>query len=273
MSTREIDVVDADAASHPSTSMALVPLPREAVPRVQTADPPAEQGNAYRWVYGLGYTGLALIACAVWVQPASEMLALPLLMLGAASVGIGGMGVLVHAFFRPRMDRVRKGLGAVAAVALTAAALFPIHNAALEVHASRRIVQLEPLAAMVSGTAGVRVMGVPSVGWVELNGFRGDVRSSATVSMQQGPALTLAQVLERDGVSRLELVRLIAAMEAAGVARVEAAAAYVAFDAPGDANLLYVRPGQILPQPGTAILERTRWRTRPLGDGWYLLLW
>jgi hypothetical protein len=171
------------------------------------------------------------------------------------------------------MDRLRKGLGAVAAVALTAAAAFPVHNAALEVHASSRIGALEPLAEVVAGTEGVRQIGVPSRGWVELNGFRGEVRSTAPVAMPDGPALALAQVLQRDGVSRLELVRLMSAMEAAGVLRLEAETAYLAFDAAGDANLLYVRPGQPLPQPGTAILERTRWRTRPLGDGWYLLLW
>ncbi len=269
MSTREIEVMDADAAPHPSTSMALVPLPRGTVPQAQTA----QSENAHRWFYTSGYTGLALILCAAATSPANELLSAALLMLGAVAVGLGGLGVFIHVLYRPRMDKLRKGLGAVAAVALTAAAAFPIYNASLEAHASTRVVQLEPLAELVSGIDGIRVMAVPSDGWVELNGFRGDIRSSAPVLTHDGPALNLAQVLERDGISRLELVRLRAGMETAGVSRIEAEAAYIAFAERGDADLLYVRPGQALPQPRTTILESTRWRTRPLGDGWYLLVW
>ncbi len=273
MSTREIDVADAGMASPPSTSLALVRLPHGAVPQVpeaQRAQP--EPGHAHAWFYGLGYTGLAMILLAAWVGPVNEGASMALLALGVLSVGFGGVGVLIHVFYRPRMDKLRKGLGAIASVALTAAAVFPINNAAREVHASNRITQLEPLAALVSGTAGVRHIGVPSDGWVELNGFRGDIRSSAPTLMSGGTALNLAQVLERDGISRSELVGLMAALEAANVLEVEAGAAFVAFNHPGDADLLYVRPGHPLPQPGTAIMERTRWRTQPLGDGWYLLI-
>ncbi|HYW10709.1 MAG TPA: hypothetical protein VE871_02100 [Longimicrobium sp.] len=270
MSTREIDAVDADVAAPPSTAMALVRLPRADVPAEKPGQPEA---NGHRWFYGLGYTGLGLILCAAWAGPANEAMSAALVALGVLSVGLGGVGVLIHVFYRPRMDKLRKGLGAVASVALTAAAAFPVNNAALEVHASNRIGQLEPLAALVTGTGGVRQIGVPSGGWVELNGFRGDIRSSAPSSMPDGPALNLAQVLERDGISRVELVRLTGAMEAAHVLRAEAGAAYVAFDGTGDADLLYVRPGHPLPQPGTAIMDRVRWRTKPLGDGWYLLVW
>lgn len=273
MSTREIDVVDADVAPRPSTSLALVHLPREAVPQGPEAQPAlAEPANAHVWFYTLGYTGLALILLAAWVGPVNEGATMALLAIGALSVGFGGVGVLIHVLYRPRMDKLRKGLGAVASVALTAAAAFPINNAAREVHASNRIAQLEPLAALVSGTGGLRQMALPSDGWVELNGFRGDIRSSAPVLTTDGPALNLAQVLERDGISRGELVRLMAAMEAANVLRVEAGTAHIAFDHPGDADLLYVRPGHPLPQPGMEIMERARWRTQPLGDGWYLLI-
>ena len=269
MSTRELEVLDAETESRPSTSMALVPLPRGPVPQAQTAQPE----TAHRWFYGSGYTGLVLILCAAATSPANELLSAALLMLGACAVGLGGLGVFIHVLYRPRMDKLRKGLGAVASVALTAAAAFPLYNAALEVHASKRVLQLQPLAELVSGIDGVRVMGRPDDGWVELNGFRGDLHSSATVAMPEGSAMTLAQVLERDGISRLELVRLRAGMETAGVSRIEAEAAYIAFAERGDADLLYVRPGQALPQPGTTILESTRWRTRPLGGGWYLLVW
>lgn len=268
--TRETGVADADVAPRPSTSLALVPLPREAIRPVTELPAQAEPGTAHRWFYGSGYTGLAMILCAAWAGPASEMMSIILLLTGAFAVGIGGLGVLIHVCYRPRMDKLRKGLGAVAAVALTAAAALPIHNAAVEVNASRRIAQVEPLAALVSGSAGIRVIAVPSPDWVELNGFSGDIHSNATSAMREGPPLTLAQVLERDGISRGELVRLRAAMKAAEVSRVEAQAAYLAFDVSGDVNLLYVRPGQVLPQPGTEILYRARWRTKPLGGGWYL---
>lgn len=268
MSTLQREAVDA-GAPHPSTSMALVPLPRaEAVRSIV----PGEDGaapHAHRYFYGMGYAALALIVLGIWMEPANGALGPVPFMLAAPLLGIGGLGVLIHVLYKPRMHKLRMGLGAVASVALTAAAGVPLHRAATEVHAHAAILRLQPLADELLRDGRVRTLALPSGTWIELNGFAG--RMDTGDPSTNGSGLTLAAVLRRDGISRLDLLRMRRRLSQAGVSQVGAGDAYVAFPRPGPGfDLLYVRPGHAPPPPRTVVLETPIVLAKPLGGGWYL---
>ncbi|HLM67762.1 MAG TPA: hypothetical protein VK358_09555 [Longimicrobium sp.] len=270
MSTLEHVVMEVDAPP-PSTSMALVPLPRAEAAHPGAAPAEAKPSTIHRYFYGLGYVALALLLLGTWAEPANGNAAAALYLFAAFSLGVAGLGVLVHVAYRPRMDKLRKGLGAVASLALAIAATGPVGHAAREVHAQSAVVRLQPLADDLLRNGRIRMIAIPATGWIELNDFVG--RMDTSDPSTSSTSVTLAEVLARDGISRLELVRMRRALEQAGVLRVEVRAAYVGFYDPGvGANLLYVRPGHVPPSPGAAVLEHTDWRTEPLGGGWYLYL-
>lgn len=272
MSTAEREVLDAVEPPHPAPSMALVPLTVDRAPP-RPASPPAKPGNAHRFFYAIGYAGLALLTLGTAMGPRSEGAMLACYALGAPALGLGGMGVLLHTVYRPSMRKLRQALGAVAALVLTAAAQVPVARAAEEVHAAASIARLQPLADELARDGRIRSIGRRTAGFIELNGYRGRLDGSDRVQVDGGTSATLAELLRRDGISRLELVRLLNRLDRAGVRRVDVGAGYVALDREDvGSSLLYVRPGQPLPPPGTHMLERGAWRTQPLGGGWYLLL-
>lgn len=268
MSTLEREVVDADAPQ-PSTSLALVPLSGDREPRLATrtaGGPP----NAHRYFYGLGYTALAFVALATWLQPARPQAAAFLYVLGAFGLATAGLAVVIHVVYRPRMQKLRMGLGAVASVVLTGVALDPIDHAAREVHAESLVVRLQPLADDLARSPHIRTLGLTPGGWVELGGQAGSL-DGAMDTTRAGAPVIMAELLQREGVSRQEVERLMERMREAGVLRLEVREGYVAFANPNRATLLFARPGRTPPPPGTAILDVVRWRTQPLGGGWYLL--
>lgn len=270
MSTAAREVMDAVRATHPVPPMALVPL---TVDRAPLQPAPAKPSNVHRVFYGMGYAALALITFGTAMAPRWGNAMFGFYVMGAFGLGLAGLGVLGHVLYRPSMPKLRQGLGAVAALGLTLAAQGLVADTANEVHAASRIARLQPLADDLSRGGRIRMLGAPSAGWVELNGYHGRLDSRDRVRVDGVAEMTLADVLRRDGVSRLELVRLRNRLEQSGARRVEVGASYVAF-ASGDVgpDLLYVRPGHGPLTPGAEVLERRVARTRPVGGGWYLLL-
>jgi hypothetical protein len=271
VSTPAREVMDGvRAPHHPVPSMALVPLAADRAP-LQSA--PAKPSNVHRVFYGMGYAALALITFGTAMAPRWGNATFGFYVMGVFGLGLGGLGMLVHVLYRPSMPKLRKGLGAVAALGLTLAAQGTVADAAAEVHAASRIARLQLLADDLSRGGRVRTLAAPSTGWVELNGYHGRLDSRDRVRVDGATEMTLADVLRRDGISRLELVRLLNRLEQSGARRVEMGASYVAFSS-GDVgpDLLYVRPGQGPLTPGAEVLERRVARMRPVGGAWYLLL-
>lgn len=268
MSTLEREVVDAPL---PSTSMALVPLAGDrSTLTVPAAGMPRDVS---RYFYGVGYTALAMMLLGSWLDPLGDDISTVLFGLAMVCLAFGGLGVLLHTAYKPNVQKLRRMLGALASLVLAVLATGPVESAAREVHASRTIAQLQPLAEQLARDGRIQSIGIPRRGWVELNGFQGAVDGSTQEYSAEGAMPSLAEVLQRDGISRLELVRLMRAMRDARVTRVETGAAYVGFERPGTAtDLLYLRPGQPLPPPQTPVLERPLWQTQPMGGGWFLFL-
>jgi hypothetical protein len=266
VSTAAREVMDGvRAPHHPVPSMALVPLAADRAP-LQPA--PAKPSNVHRVFYGMGYAALALITFGTAMAPRWGNAMFGFYVMGVFGLGLGGLGVLVHVLYRPSMPKLRQGLGAVAALGLTLAAQGLVADAADEVHAASRIARLQPLADDLSRDGRIRMLGAPSAGWVELNGYHGRVDSRDRVRVDGVTEMALADVLPR-----LELVRLLNRLERSRTRRVEMGASYVAFEAgAAGADLLYVRPGHGPLTSGAEILERRVARTRPVGGGWYLLL-
>ena len=269
MSTLEREVVDA-SAPHPSASMALVPLSGDHAVRQPATRAAGGPAHVHRYFYGMGYMALAFLALAAWLQPSRPDAATFLYASGAFSLGIAGLAVLIHVVYRPRMQKLRMGLGAVASVVLTAAALEPIGDAAREVHAESLAIRLQPLADDLARDPRIRALGLTPAGWVDLGGQTGSL-DGAMDTTSAGAPLMMADLLERVGIARQEVERLMERMREACVLRLEVREAYVAFANRNQATLLFARPGRTLPPPGTAILDQPRWRTQPLGGGWYLL--
>lgn len=269
MSTAVREVMDAVEAPRPAPSMALVPLTVDRAPLRSAPRPAAKPGNAHRFFFALGYAGLALVTLGAVAWPLGGGGMLFFYAVGAPCVGLGGMGVLAWTLYRPSMRKLRQALGAVAALGLTAAAQAPLVRTAKEVHAEAWIAGLQPLADDLARDGRIRTLAARTPGYVELNGFFGPMDTGDRYVVGDA-RLSLAEVLRRDGISRLELVRMRGRMQAAGVQRVEAGAGYVGLAGRG-MTVIHVPPGQVLPTPGRPMLERARWRTRPLGGGWYLV--
>lgn len=156
---------------------------------------------------------------------------------------------------------------------LTAAAIRPIESIAWEVHAEAHIAAVQALVDDLARDGRIRTVGVPAREWIALNGFHGRLDGSyasapADTMPHAAPLLSLHEVLRRDGISRLELVRMMNRLRAAGVSGMVIEAGFVTVEMEVGADLLYVRPGHVLP---TADAVLARQHTRPLGGGWYLL--
>ncbi len=265
MSTREREAWEAVMAPPPSTSVALVPLRADRAP-IPPAPKPAEgPANVHRYFYTMGYTALAMIVLATFLQPRIGTNAAALFIPGAMMLGLGGLGVLIHVIYKPSMPKLRQGLGAIAALALTLLAMQPIDRIAQEVHAGARIPELQVLADELVRDGRFSRIGIPYNDGVELNGYHGSLHggyASATAHGVPAPP-TLYKVLRRDGISRLDLVRMMRRLEAADVWRVGVQPGFIVFATETGSDLLYVRPGQSIPRG-----EGHLWR--PLGGGWYL---
>lgn len=274
MTTREHPAWEAVTAPPASTSTALVPLRADRAPAPPAPRPPGPPRNVHRVFYGMGYSALGFFILGTFLQPRIGPAAAGFFILGAMFLGLGGVGVLGHVAYKPSVAKLRKGLGAVAAVVLTAAAIRPIDRIAQEVHADTHIAAAQALVDDLARDGRVRVIGVPSAEWVTLNGFHGKLDGSyastsapVDTSAFGAPVLPLYEVLRRDGISRLELVRMMNRLQAAGVSEMVYKAGVVTVRMETGADLLYVRPGHVLPT-GTVLAGQ---HTRPLGGGWYLL--
>lgn len=274
---------EAAASSVPST--ALVPVSTALVPvvgdraRIEVSPGAPKPVNAHRFFYVLGYLGLVAIVAAAWTTAVQGGAWYALFPIGIIFVGLGGLGVLIHTLYRPNERKVRHLLLALASVGVVAASAPLLQRIAREVHATAMISRLQPLADEVLRDARIVNVGTSGTDRVALNGFNGQLSGSDgwMGGLDDGtnqPAV-LADILERDGISRGELQTYMDKLERAGANAVERADGRLLFTPAGQNShwLLHVPPGVAIPRPGTRLTnELGRWHADPLGGGWYLVL-
>jgi hypothetical protein len=245
----------------------LVPVMGDPAPRmeVQPAKPPPV--NAHRVFYGMWYAALVMFAAEPWIGRIHDAVSLLFGVLGGVFVALGGLGILIHTLCRPSEQRLRHTMAAGAALVLTLAAREPLRDANAQVYATARVARLQPLAEALARDGHIRNVGITG-SQLRLNGFYGDVYTDQGWLEQTGdPAITLTEVLQRDGITRAELRRYVDGLRGVGMGYARRTDATVLFTPAGtyDMKLLYVVPGQPVPDP-------TTWRSEPLGGDWYLLL-
>jgi hypothetical protein len=266
-------VVQPEAVTSPaaaSTALVRITDERGYQPAPARTEKPV---NAHWFFYGMGYTGLALIWAALWLNGFTGERFLGVGIMGVMFVGLGGFGVVIHTLYRPNERKVRHLLLALASLALTGAAAVPIERISREMYATAAVHRLQPLADALAKDARIREIGVAPTA-VVLNGFYGPDYDAAAVGER---VQVLDDVLARDGISREEYQAYQRALSAAGMDRAQRSASGVAFSPVGHDNpwLLYVFPGHALP-PAHALMDnggsRQAYHSQPLGGPWYMVL-
>lgn len=254
----------------PADPPRVVALTVAGVPRIEGGAPVPV--NAHRLFYALGYLGLGLIVAGGWAGAITTRDAAGVFAVAAMFIGLGGLGVLVHTLYRPNERKVRHLLLAAAALALAIVSTPLVRGVAREVRAAALIHRLQPLADALARDARVREVGRDR-GRVVLNGYYGPEHGPGGAIRVSQPA-ELDDVLARDGIARGELTAYLAALDRAGMREADRTDTFVAFTpaGPSPLRLMYVAPGHAIPGPGVALDDHSRWRSRPLGGGWYLVL-
>lgn len=252
----------------PSTSTALVPVLRDAGPRLAT--PVEKPVNAHVLFYVMGYGGLALFWIGAWVTGFVGKGYEAFNILGLMFTGLGGFGVTIHTLYKPNERKVRHLLLALASLAVTAASITLVERVAREMYAAAAVGRLEPLAEALVKDPRIREIGVFN-GNVLLNGFYGPEDGPGTIEGEQGERL-LQDVLARDGISREEYDAYQRLLADEGVDRAQRTASTVALSpAGGQPWLLYVAPGHPLP-PAHALLDDSgTYFSEPVGGAWYMV--
>lgn len=256
----------------PVAGPALVPMVGDRPQRIEVSPGRARPVNAHRLFYGMWYVALAMMAAAAWVGRVNYTASIPLNLLGGLFVAVGGFGIVVHTLWKPSERKLRHALAAAAAFALTLAALEPLRHVSTRMYANSRVARLQPLADALARDGRFRVVG--GGGDLRLNGFHGGVSTDDGWLDAPGyPNTTLTAVLARDGITRDELRPYTEGLRRAGILEAERGAGTLLFTPRGsyDSKLLYVLPGQPLPDVNRLVEDRSRWRSEPVGGGWYLL--
>jgi hypothetical protein len=252
---------------------ALVPVAGDRAPRIHVSPGPQKPVNVHRLFFGLWYAALALIVIANWLQVrhflTANMFWLPALLFSA----LGGFGILIHTLWKPGERKVRHALAAGAAMVLTLASLGLVRHLSTQMLVASRVARLQPLAEALARDVRVRNVGLTGQDWVRLNGFQGSWQGEGGWMEGPSPAprTTLAEILARDGIAEPELREYAAALDRSGMSEAERSAGRVTFTYDYDLKLLYVPAGVSPPDPRRLVDGPTRWRSEPLGGGWYLL--
>jgi hypothetical protein len=270
MSTAERYAAAAPPA--PAETPRLVALAGDRVPRVGPNPGAAKPVNADRLFYGMGYLGVTLIVVAAWAGAIDADAGFVVYPLAALFVGVGGFGVLVHTAWKPNERKVRHLLLAIASLVLAIVSTPVVRGIAREVRAAVMIDRLQPLADALAGDPRIHQVGRDG-GRVVLNGYLGPEHGAGGAIRVSQPA-ELNEVLARDGIAREEVTAYLAALDRAGIREADRTDLFVAFAPTGaaDVRLVYVPPGRAIPPPGIALDDHSRWRSKPMGGGWYLVL-
>jgi uncharacterized membrane protein YdcZ (DUF606 family) len=276
MSTADLGARAEMMPAQATASVALVPLNEARQLVASAAHAPAK---ALRWVYVVGYGGLATICAAdllaPWMGWAVALLYAP----GVLCTMTAGAVLGLYTVWKPTERKFRQAMVPAVALVTTFATADLRTEFGTEAFASSRVALLAPVADEVLRSGRIEALGVGD-GWAEINEYWGDpttevytLRPSTTPGIEpRSVTAFLDDVLRTEGVSRAEYDRLTTAMRRAGADRLLARPGHVSFrlGQNGSTYLVYARPGQ--PLASTAgYLERTTMRRTPLGDGWYLL--
>lgn len=252
---------------------ALVPVVGDRAPRIHVSPGPQKPVNVHRLFFGLWYAALALYVIANWVEVRHYHAADMVRLTGVLFTGLGGFGILIHTLWKPGERKVRHALAAGATLALTLASAGPVRHVSVQMFATSRVVRLQPLAEALARDARIRNLGVAGADRVELNGFHGPWQGEGRwiEGPYPSPRATLAEILARDGIAEPELREYAAALDGSGMSEAERSGGRVTFTYDYDLKLLYVPAGVSPPDPRRLVDSPTRWRSEPLGGGWYLL--
>lgn len=252
---------------------ALVPVVGDRAPRIHVSPGPQRPANAHRLFFALWYLAMALFAGAAWVQVLSFDAQMALTVLGGLFAALGGLGVVIHTLWQPSERKLRHALAAAAALVLTLASAGPLRHVSTQMVATSRVARLQPLAEALARDARIRNIGVVGDDRVRLNGFQGPWQGDGgwIEGPYPAPPSTLAEILARDGVALAELRAYTDGLDGAGMSEAERSGGRVTFTYAYNLNLLYVPAGVAPPDPRRLVDDSTRWRSEPLGGGWYLL--
>jgi hypothetical protein len=252
---------------------ALVPVAGDRAPRIHVSPGPQKPVNVHRLFFTLWYLSLTLFAGAAWVQVLSFDAYMTLTVLGGLFAALGGFGVVIHALWQPSERKLRHALAAGAALALSLASAGPLRHVSTQMFATSRVARLQPLAEALARDAAIRNVGVAGEDQVRLNGFQGPWQGDGgwLEGSSPAPSATLSEILARDGIAYAELRAYADALRRAGMGEAERSGGRVTFTYAYNLKLLYVPTGVSLPDPRRLVDRRSRWRTEPLGGGWYLL--
>lgn len=256
----------------PTSSATLVPLAGDRKPPARPPAKPDAPANAHLVFNGSWYAGVGLyvVAAGVGVYEFGPMEAA--YVLGSLLLVLGGLGGLVHTLWKPSERKTRHALGAIAALVLAIACTPVLRRISTEVHASAQVQRLEPLAQAVIRDGRIREIGLEG-SWVKLNGYHGPEHATASSpSRRDTVRLELDDVLRRDGMTRAELTAHLRRLDRGGIRQAIVTPGFVALYPHDGSALLFVPPGHPLPARSTRIGGDPRWRTEPLGGGWFLLL-
>lgn len=270
MSTPERERVEAGVDPLPPASVALVPRgadrPHPGPVEILPAAPPR---TLHRWFFGMWYVGLALIAAGAWLGAWGEEWMAFCFVPAMLCLAPGGLGILIHFVVKPSLPRFRQGLGALASLALTGLAAIPLSSMASEVRAAAAVARLQALAQEMAGFERMWTM-------VQAPGARLQIEQAAGYSLTyenpRAPVET-AEALRRAAVAPREFDGIRRQMRAAGMGGVQVLGGALVFRYRGGAaeHLMYVRPGEVLPQNLWLYYFGPDWRSKPLGGGWYLV--
>jgi hypothetical protein len=240
----------------------LVPRVGDAGPRIQAAPATSRRVSAYRVFCGMWYASLAMFTLAAWIGAVHFEPSLALNVIGGLFAALGGLGILIHTLCKRSEQKLRHALAAGAALALTISSLAPVGDVSTQVYATSRAARLQPVAEALARDGRIRNVG----GTAERPRLNGAGASDA--------AVTLPEVLTRDGLTRAELQPYLEGLRRAGMIDAERTQAAVLFTSARvyDFRLLYVLPGQPLPDVRGIAGASATWRSNPLGGGWYVLL-
>jgi hypothetical protein len=242
-------------------------------PRIHVSPGAEKPVNVHRLFFGLWYAALALYVIANLVEVRYDQAGDMIRLLGVLFTGLGGFGILIHTLWKLGERKVRHALAAGAALALTLASAGPVRHVSMQMFVASRVARLQPLAEALAQDARVRNVGLGGEDRVRLNGFQGPWQGEGgwIEGPYPAPMTTLAEILARDGIAKPELREYAAALDRSGMSEAERSGGRITFTYSYDLKLLYVPAGVSPPDPRRLVDSPLRWRSEPLGGGWYLL--
>lgn len=238
-------------------SLALVPIP------------PGTGPSPAAVFYGIGYTGVALIILASAIGGWNHDGRDGLYILGAIMVIIAGMFVVVYTLHKPTERKFRQALLAIAVLAGSTLAAYPINQAATEMRLSAQVAKLQPVADEVLRFRRLESWGAYQQ--LRIAGYYAVTAPDLMASASDSLGRTVNAVLQASGATRDEYDRVVDGLQRAGVVSMEMSGGELALRVRDTREvLLYLPPGRER-RPLEPVFNEINWRSKPLGGGWYHL--